>query len=203
MNFSDSEIASEEWRTLPGFWGYEVSNLGRVSSRRKCGAGSNFLSNKRKLLKPRRDDSGYFHLHIVDKNGKRKFKAVHQLVLEAFIGPQPANSVCRHFPDRDPSNNRLSNLIYGTHKENYDDSIKHGTNSTGAKHGQSILTEGKVVVISMMNGLKNNERPGQREIAKAFGVKQSAIGDILRGVTWRHVTGLFKERPLRHYDRVK
>ncbi len=62
------------------------------------------------------------HLRIRIR-GKHHF--VHCLVLEAFIGPRPEGYVCRH-KDGDPANNHISNLSWGTLRENYDDTIKHG-----------------------------------------------------------------------------
>lgn len=56
---------------------------------------------------------------------------VHRLVLEAFVGPCPPGMECRHFPDRDPTNNRLDNLSWATRKQNMEDKASHGTNRKG------------------------------------------------------------------------
>ncbi len=50
---------------------------------------------------------------------------VHRLMLETFVGPRPEGYICRHL-DGDPTNNHLSNLCWGTPRENYDDTIRHG-----------------------------------------------------------------------------
>lgn len=50
---------------------------------------------------------------------------VHVLVLEAFDRPRPKGAVCRHL-DGNPINNHLSNLAWGTHKENTEDRKRHG-----------------------------------------------------------------------------
>lgn len=51
---------------------------------------------------------------------------IHHLVLRAFGFERPEGAVCRHL-DGDPTNNSLSNLTWGTPRENYDDGIKHGS----------------------------------------------------------------------------
>lgn len=55
---------------------------------------------------------------------------VHQLVALAFHGPRPDGQVVRHL-DGNSRNNSASNIAYGTHLENYQDSIRHGTTRTG------------------------------------------------------------------------
>lgn len=46
---------------------------------------------------------------------------VHRLVLETFVGPCPEGMEARHYPDMDPSNNRLENLSCSTHRKNLAD----------------------------------------------------------------------------------
>jgi hypothetical protein len=50
---------------------------------------------------------------------------IHCLLLTVFVSPRPEGLVCRHL-DGNPLNNNLSNLSWGTPRENYDDVIKHG-----------------------------------------------------------------------------
>lgn len=53
-------------------------------------------------------------------------RLVHQVVAEAFHGPRPAGMETRH-RDGDVLNNRSDNLVYGTHGDNMDDAVRHGT----------------------------------------------------------------------------
>lgn len=122
---------SEKWVPIPGYEGsYEVSDLGRVRSldriitfqwsRVKSGVGQR-LARGRILKKVYR--KGYPFVDL----GSRNFKAVHQLVMLAFVGPCPDGMQVRH-DDGDRDNCRLENLLYGTQSDNEQDKIRHGRN---------------------------------------------------------------------------
>lgn len=112
-------MSAEEWRPIPGFPGYEVSDQGRVrSTRRYLG------STAPHLLVPQADRKGY--LRVGPRRGGRKpTKGVHIFVLLAFVGPRPEGMQVRHI-DGDPANNLLTNLAYGTPSENQLDQVRHG-----------------------------------------------------------------------------
>lgn len=114
-------MSGEEWRPVPGFDGYEVSNLGRVRSWkpwRKVPAP--------RILRPvvKRHKGGYAQYGLMDPNGRLRFFWGHRLVLETFVGPRPSGLQTRHL-DGDPLNNSLSNLAYGTAQENAQDKVTH------------------------------------------------------------------------------
>jgi hypothetical protein len=97
---------------------------------------------------------------------------------------------CRHL-DGDPSNNRPSNLAWGTCKENGEDRIRHGTSGKGERHGQAKLTEAIVRRIMELDAL-GVDRP---RIAAEVGATTANVQAIASGVSWNHVTGLPKYRP--------
>lgn len=66
--------------------------------------------------------------------GKKTQRVVAPLVLEAFVGPRPRGTECCHW-DGDPTNDALSNLRWGTSKENSADQMRHG------RHGMAIRTQ--------------------------------------------------------------
>lgn len=77
-------------------------------------------------LKPSGDR--YFQVLLYPGGGqKRLSRKVHSLVAEAFLGPRPAHLVVRHLNGNN-KDNRLENLVYGTHAENAQDRIDHGHN---------------------------------------------------------------------------
>jgi len=113
-------LTVEEWRTIPGYPDYEVSNQGRVRRR----TASHQLPAGYVLTHVTSRD-GYLQVNLW-KDGAVGKKMVHRLVLLAFIGACPEGQESRHFPDPDKSNNRLSNLRYGTPQENYQDKLSLG-----------------------------------------------------------------------------
>jgi hypothetical protein len=71
--------------------------------------------------------------------GKFVGRRVHHLVLEAFKRPKPKGLEGRHL-DGNHSNNAISNLEWGTHRENEQDKIRHETHSKGERNGMAKLT---------------------------------------------------------------
>jgi len=91
----------EEWRSVPEYETFEVSNLGNIRHHKK--------KNNRKF---KIDSSGYRRITL-RKDGKNNSLKVHSLVMLAFIGPRPDGMVTNHI-DGDKQNNCLSNLEYIT-----------------------------------------------------------------------------------------
>lgn len=176
----------EEWRSVPGHDGYEVSNLGRVRSldRYVLTKRGHRRFKKGQLLKVRiksdalRIEDRYPHVML----GRGRSRRVHQLVAWAFIGPQPAGHYVCH-DDGDRQNNRDSNLYYGTAKQNQLDRHRHGGRGFGSKHHNARLNDNQIADIRRR--LDAGER--QRDIAGVFGVTQSAISNIKTGTRWSHV----------------
>ena len=175
----------EEWRPIAGYEGcYEVSNLGRVRSldrpsRNRCGP---FIRRGR-ILKPYRGrgNGGNRYGIGLSRNGKTKTAAIHNLVLDAFVGPRPAGMECRHL-DGDPGNNTISNIQWDSHSENMKDKVRHGTVPVGERAGSSTLTNEQVRWIMRLRGTLT--RP---EIAKRFGTTTSNVCSIHVGRTWSHL----------------
>ena len=111
---SKSEV--ELWRSITaivGCEGYEVSNRGRVRSWWRRGP-SGKMGDTPRILKEYPDP-----VYIVRANGEARIIA--RLVLLAFVGPPPeGKSLALHYDD-DPSNNNLSNLRWGSHRDNAED----------------------------------------------------------------------------------
>jgi len=113
---------AEQWRPVPGAPGYEVSDQGRVRSVPRVVLRSNGspFTVKGCILRPQVKRSG--HLKVELRAGSRQ---VHEVVLSAFVGPRPDGMECLH-GNGDPADNRLTNLRWGTRKENVADAIRHG-----------------------------------------------------------------------------
>ena len=110
-----AQDAQEHWVSIPGAEGYEVSSLGFV---REVGSEISPISI---------DSDGYLRVSINKQN-----RYVHRLVMEGFVGPKPEGLQTRHL-DGDSTNNKITNLKYGTRSENMQDRIRHGTNPNSKK----------------------------------------------------------------------
>lgn len=112
-------MSVENWLPIPGYPGYEVSDMGRVRSFKKTGFSHLFFSSP-KILKATPTHYGYPEVCL--RNGRSRRWRVHQLVMLIFVGPCPEGlEVCHN--DGDPLNNRLSNLRYDTHTNNMKDIV--------------------------------------------------------------------------------
>ena len=124
----------ERWLPIPGYEGYyEVSDHGNVRSLnrwvlRADGRSHHYSGNP---LVQSVDRDGYRFVKL-NRDGKRRCKFVHRLVVEAFIGPVPEGLVCCH-NDNDPSNNHLTNIRVDTQSSNLMDKIRFGTDSNASK----------------------------------------------------------------------
>jgi hypothetical protein len=106
----------EDRRLIPGFPGYLADAEGSIWLSHHAKPGQWV----RRAGSP--DEHGYLSVCIKAADGRRKTVGIHRLVLMAFYGPRPGMQAC-HFPDPDPSNNRLSNLRWSTPAQNQQDSI--------------------------------------------------------------------------------
>lgn len=180
------DFSQERWLPVPGSPHYEVSDFGRVRSldrvrpmRLKSGQmGSR--RHKGVLLKPGTVKSGH---QLVVLDGRSRL--VHALVLTAFVGPRPPGHESLH-NDGVASNNRLTNLRWGTRSENVLDAVRHGTYRNnprfGEAHQNSKLTTDQVLEIRSLSGSASHAK-----IAQRFGVSAFVVGTIIRRKAWKHV----------------
>ena len=110
----------EQWRPIPDFPGYDVSNHGRVRSyfraigNRSSGGGMGWqiADTPQRVLRPSVGKTGYCHVNLC-RDGEQHGAKVHKLVLSAFAGAPLPGFECAH-NNSNPSDNRLSNLRYDT-----------------------------------------------------------------------------------------
>ena len=167
----------EEWAAVVGFEGlYEVSNLGRVRGidRRNNGRKVKGVMLKIQTHRKRRK-VGLHDMKVWDKS-------VSTLVCEAFNGPRPKGKQVAHY-DGNSLNDKARNLRWATPKENEADKIRHDTKLRGEKCHGAKLTVGDV------RKIKHDLSKGamQTELAKQYGVSQTAIFYISSGRNWKHV----------------
>lgn len=180
-------MTTEIWKPVVGFEGlYEVSSLGRVRSLDRVIEVTQRLRNgvptvlarllKGRLLSPGRASHGYYTVSM----GGQSY-CIHDLVLEAFVGPRPQGAVCRHL-DGDRSRSVLGNLEWGTYTENSEDSASHGTKVLGSAHRNAKLDEVTAAKVRSLKGVVS-----QSALAERFNVSPAAIQAVHDGRTWKHV----------------
>lgn len=104
----------EEWRAIPGYKDYLISESGHVYQKpRVLPDGRHW---KGKMLKESMKSGKYRSLGL-QVDGVWGNRYIHHLVAETFIGPRPDGMKVLHI-DEDNLNNHRSNLRYGTQSEN-------------------------------------------------------------------------------------
>jgi hypothetical protein len=97
-------VDMEEWKQLPNYNNYEVSNLGQVRN------------NKTKRILKHANNGGYLQVGL-SCYGVTKSFSVHQLVGLCFIENQNNRKQINHI-DKDRTNNNITNLEWCTAAEN-------------------------------------------------------------------------------------
>ena len=167
---------SERWLPVPGFDGlYDVSSLGRVRSYARPRARGGI----RKLF--RCGPMAYLAVDLYF-DGKRTRRYVHQLVLEAFVGPCPVGHEACHGASGKLVNH-VTNLRWGTRQSNHADKHRDGTHLYGSRIGNSKLNERDVQEI--ISARKAGETGSA--LAARYGVSETCIYKIDKKVAWKHV----------------
>lgn len=166
---------SVEYRPIASYERYRIGSDGSV------------LGPAGNQLRPSRNTYGYRHVLLYGGGGRkdRKLRTVHQLVLEAFVGPKPGPGFQGAHWDGDLENNSVSNLRWTTAKENIGDKVRHGrvSRTRGEIDGMSKLTNDEVRRIRARCAA--GER--QRDVAADYEVSQPTISDIITGRSWSHL----------------
>lgn len=169
------EMKTERWLPVVGAPTYEVSDLGRVRSYLRPGRTRIRVGTIPRMRKLVPDREGYMQVSI-SIAGRVKMRKVHQLVLEAFVGPRPRGMLTRH-KDRNPANNRLDNLLWGTDAENAADARAHGTHTIGEQNGGAKLTQVQA------DRIRKRLTAGERgmDLAPEYNVSQATISRVKKG----------------------
>lgn len=168
-------MAGEEiWKDIPGFEGmYQASTLGRIRSLDRLvrvvprGKECKRLV-KGQILRPgRQNRSGHFTVVLGRGFGSMP---VHAAVALTFLGPRPDGQDVCHY-DGNPANNRLDNLRYDTRTNNILDVYR-----IGGRWRKLSLDDIRAISDELSSGKLGSE------IARKFGVSQTTVSRIKRGV---------------------
>lgn len=126
---------TEHWRPIPGYGGYEASNLGRIRSVDRWiypRTGRRAYTREGQILRSHPHPHTRHMLVKLRQSNEVAHCRVHVLVMLAFAGPRPEGmEVCHN--NGAAGDNRLSNLRYGTRSENRHDAVLHGTHNMTRK----------------------------------------------------------------------
>ena len=175
------------YRDIPNFPGYRIALFDdRVEvqtsmrcERKKTGRGFSWApSDHWRPLNHNINNYGY-HVVTLCRDKRTHCRLVHRLVLEMLVGPRPVEMQCRHL-NGVRTDNRPSNLTWGTGKENERDKIAHGTSSHGERNPSAKLT------YSLVETIKRRIDNGdvQADLAREYGVGNSTISRIKHGKSW-------------------
>jgi hypothetical protein len=177
-----------EYRAIDRCEGYRVGADGSVWTRwEKVGLGygkgtKQVLGHTWRQLATCPGTRGYPVIGLRTQHGKRKQFYVHDLVLTAFIGPRPRGYEACHDPDPTPANCAITNLRWGTRRENRADAIRHGTHPRGEAAGTAKLTDAAVQDILVR--LPNESGAA---LAREYHIGETTIYNIKYNRTWQHI----------------
>lgn len=156
----------EEWRKVPEWPEYSVSNLGRVRGPR-C------------ILKPAIGRDGYLRVAFFRNNKGKNFR-VNRLVCEVFHSTPPTSEHMALHRDGDRRNNIPQNLYWGTHEQNTLDQIRLDERAYGERNGNRKLDWEKVRHIRVLasGGLKAHS------IAPQVGISHRHCRQIIKNNVW-------------------
>lgn len=172
-----------EWRSVVGTGGwYDVSDSGRLRSwvigRRGCKGVRNRRDAPR-LLRGQLSHDGYQKYTLCyGINQIPKRMSAHVLVLEAFVGPRSDGQQCRHL-NGERDDNRLSNLAWGTIRENTKDRTKHGRQAAENHYGAKLTW----IIVRKMRKLAQEGTP-IKQLARWANISLSSAYSVVRERTW-------------------
>jgi NUMOD4 motif len=173
----------EKWRSVIGFWGYQVSNLGRVKSlsRLRRGKSGCVYYTKDRVLKCTVDPKTGYLRCVLYKDSFPVNKTVHSLVADAFLPPKPSPLHTVDHDDGNRINNIDTNLKWSTHSDQRETARKNGTLPVGEKHYLAFLTDDDIEYIRRRY-VKGDRENGGAAIARMFGCDRSTINKIMAGI---------------------
>jgi transposase len=165
----------KEWRPLPGYSRYRISDAGDVED----------MEAGQLLKATHAVRGGYPKVFLRDHLGGTVHHTVHNLVVRTFVGPPPSPQSLIMHRDHDVQNSHVSNLAWGTHKTNAAGRLERGTVLRGEQLHNAVLTEEKALAIREAY----SKGATTTQVAEAFGISRQNVNNIVRGRSWMHVGG--------------
>jgi predicted XRE-type DNA-binding protein len=178
------------------FSDYYATDLGEIISMK---------SGCVKPLKQVINKNGYKTVRLYKQGAVGTYR-VHTLVLTAFVSKRPDGMVARHL-NGVKTDNRLSNLKWGTVQENADDKRAHGTLLFGEKTPAAKISDAQVEVlkVAVSRGMKLSDA------GSLVGVTKSCVhtimigksrGDVRKDLTDEYINTIKKPRLIYAQDDI-
>ncbi len=167
----------KEWKRILGT-NYEASLQGEIRS-----LVDNFGKRRKRILKPLTPKTSRYSLVNLHIGGKQKSHGIHRLVLLAFRGaPLTKKHQAAHL-DGNPRNNKLTNLIWATPKENNHHKRQHGTLLQGERSPNAKYSSALVLQIRDLYA----QGVARKDICILLNLPVSFIKDVRSGKSWSHI----------------
>jgi hypothetical protein len=175
----------EEWKCIPDYSGYIVSDRGNIMVLPKLPKNENAYGKVKRetngrpghLLSPRPTFHGHLQVCLTNDEGEQKMEYVHRLVAMAFLKNRKGLDVIMHLDDN-PSNNVLSNLQWGTQKINLN--MVTDRKMPTSKNKMHTTWE---IVTTMYNDNKQkysgNKKQLLKEIAEALDISYGYVSALI------------------------
>jgi hypothetical protein len=166
----------EEWKQVPDYEMYEVSNLGGIRR-------WNVNGTKCKEILPTCWSNAPYYMFTVSKNRKSTKLYLHRVLATLFVPndkPKKYKNVC--FKDGNIANIELSNLYWSNQKERMGRRKAEGKYLSCTRNAK--LTELDVLTIRWAS---HNKTMTHKELAKYFNVHPWTIYACVNRVTWKHI----------------
>jgi hypothetical protein len=117
----------------------------------------------------------------------REYWLAHRLAWRLTHGEIPADVLVCHRCDNPPCINP-AHLFIGTHADNMADmkaKRRRRDRGTGEANGRAVLSAADVEAIRALYGRNGRGGLTQLRLAERFGVRQTMISNVVRGLNWR------------------
>ena len=179
----------EQWKVIPEFDLYEISNLGRIRCKERVVKRKNVgdFVYKKHFLTPVDNGNGYLRVDL-KQNGKSKKYYIHRLVAMAFIPNIDDKPFINHI-DNNPYNNRADNLEWCTPQENVDWMISQGRNKRNPQWLERLhLSQEKFYKPVVGINIKTGEKLHFKYLneVRDYGFQPSCVSNCCNGIRKKH-----------------
>ena len=186
---TDKSLTMEIFKTIPAFPDYEISNYGRLKTKKRL---IRYVHARTREEQFRKGTSRFLKEHINGRTGYKFYqlylnkkmynRTVHRLVAETFLPREEGRDYVNH-KDGNKHNNTVDNLEWCTNEYNHEHATATGLKPKGERIGSSKLTEQSVRAIKRLL----SQGFTREKIAALFDVNHTSITHISTGKTWKHI----------------